>query len=91
MDLVNSKFIYIDNLFKQHNWTRIENTDEFVTYNKVGRETEFFKCDIYNNGNIIKVTVPLKKWPFHFTSRFVDFDEATRFMELRFTEFLLQP
>ena len=88
IDLVNSKFNYIDNLFKEHNWSRIENTEQFVTYNKCGSETEYFKCDICNNGKIIKVTVPLKKWPFHFTSRFADFDEAIRFMELRFTEFI---
>uniref|UniRef100_A0A6C0LMX2 Uncharacterized protein n=1 Tax=viral metagenome TaxID=1070528 RepID=A0A6C0LMX2_9ZZZZ len=88
--LVNSKFNYIDDLFKQHNWTRIENTEEFVTYNKEGSETEYFKCNIFND-KIIKVTVPLKNWPFHFTTRFANIDDALCFMESRFAEFLLQP
>ena len=89
VDLVNSKFSYIDTLFEQHNLKRIENTEEFVTYNKYGSETEYFKCNIHDN-KFIKVTIPLKNWPFHFTTRFADIDEALRFMELRFMEFLLQ-
>ena len=90
IDLVNSKFNYIDTLFKQHNWSRIENTEAFVTYNKCGSETEYFKFHLHSD-NLIKVTVPLKKWPFHFTTRFTDTETAIRFMELRFTEFLLHP
>lgn len=83
--LANKNFEHIDKLFLENKWSRIDNTKHIVTYSKCGYETEYFRMKL--DTDFIYVTIPLKNVPYHYTTKFRDFTEASHYLTSRFYEF----
>ena len=83
--LANRQFEPIDTLFLENKWSRIDNMEHIIAYSKYGYETEYFKIKLEHD--FIYVTIPLKNVPYHYTTRFKDFTEASNYITIRFKEF----
>jgi len=85
-EIKNKGFILLDELFKQHGWHMIKNEMNWISYTKLGHETEFFEIKL--DRAKIHVSIPLKNSMYQYNTTFNNYFEASEYIEMRFKEFI---
>lgn len=87
--LANERFEHIHNCFLEYGWEQVENTHNVITYSKSGHETDFVRIKVENS--FVFVTVPMKKIPYVYITKFKDIVKALHYAECRFKEYVELP
>lgn len=76
----------LDVTFKENGWHVIDNDLKSVCYGKYGQETDVF-CIKFKQKNVF-VSFPIKDSNYQFTTSFTDYNQASKYIETRFNDFI---
>ena len=81
----NKGFSILDSIFKQYQWQLVKNDLNFISYTKVGDETNHFDFKILKDK--IVVSVPIKNSSYQFVTNFKSYFEASEFAEQKLIDY----
>ena len=81
----NKGFSILDSIFKQYQWHLVKNDLNFISYTKIGDETNHFDFKILKDK--IVVSVPIKNSPYQFVTNFKSYFEASEFAEQKLIDY----
>mgnify|MGYP001032221840 CR=1 FL=1 len=81
----NKGFSILDSIFKQYQWHLVKNDLNFISYTKVGDETNHFDFKILKDK--IVVSVPIKNSSYQFVTNFKSYFEASEFSEQKLIDY----
>jgi len=81
----NKGFSILDSIFKQYQWHLVKNDLNFISYTKVGDETNHFDFKILKDK--IVVSVPIKNSSYQFVTNFKSYFEASEFAEQKLIDY----
>ena len=85
-DIQNKGFIFLDTTFKKNGWHIVKNEMDYISYSKLGQETDVFSIKIEKN--CINVSIPIKNSNYQFTTSFDHYYQASEYLENRFLDFI---
>lgn len=81
----NKGFSILDSIFKQYQWHLVKNDLNFISYTKIGDETNHFDFKILKDK--IVVSVPIKNSSYQFVTNFKSYFEASEFAEQKLIDY----
>lgn len=85
-EIKNRGFLLLDAMFKEHGWHIVRNEMNWLSYSKVGYETDLF--DINIDKNYIRISIPIKNSHFQYHTSFKDYFFASEYIQARFFDFI---
>ena len=86
-EIKNKGFILLDSLFKENGWHMTKNEMNLIEYNKQGQESDFFQIKLDQKN--VYVSVPIKNSPYQYKTSFINYFDASEYVEKRFKDYAL--